>query len=363
MGDPYNYDIFQQIYCLCMATGAVGNIIDSEENLQAALKKALDEHLPELSGSWTISWGPRVYQEQTPDSLGGPDNVWFAAVDDTQKVCVVAIAGTASNSLVDIHEDLDISDVVDFDYWVEQWSLQGIPRPPRSTPDPNTSSRFPYCAKGLCDGVWNILSNVSTEPRDEGKRIDEYLRDLDSSYTIVFTGHSLGGALAPVTALGLVQANLLTGKDVKVLPSAGVSPGNDKLATNYATAFPKEPSQGTGYRVYNTDYYNVFDIIPQAWSISPKDHDRNLNNILDKIIHCTEKFLPEAETFLNQAIGASYCSHIRYTPLPGESFTGKTQPPAEVDNWLVVLFFASNSHVLDYWEELGIQGWTEWLKN
>ncbi|KAI0904520.1 hypothetical protein F4823DRAFT_567633 [Ustulina deusta] len=362
MGDNFNFDIFQQIYCLSFLTGSVGGHEAPEATLQAILKEFLTETLPQLTGSWTLSWGPRVYKEIPESPEGGPDNVWFAAVDDIQKVCVVAIAGTASNSLADIHQDLDVSNVVEFNTWVKLWSPQGIPPPTCTTPNPGTSPQPPYCAKGTCDGVWNIVNNVSTEP-GEGTRIDQYLRGLDSGYTVVFTGHSLGGALAPIVALGLVQANLTGNNDVKVLPSAGVSPGNDTLAAKYAAAFPKDPSAGTGYRVYNTDYYNVFDIIPQAWSIRPKDHDRNLNNILDNIVHCTGNFLPDAETFWNKAIGASYCSHITYTPLPGESFTGRTQPPPEVDDVSALSDYAGKAHVLDYWDELGIREFMEGSEN
>lgn len=127
MGDNFNFDIFQQIYCLSFVAGSVGSMEGSEATLQAKMKQALAKTLPELTGSWTLSWGPRVYKEQTPESSkGGPDNVWFAAVDDTQKVCVVAIASTACNSPADLHQDLDVTHVVEFNTWVKLWSPQGI---------------------------------------------------------------------------------------------------------------------------------------------------------------------------------------------------------------------------------------------
>ncbi|KAJ2988461.1 hypothetical protein NUW58_g3967 [Xylaria curta] len=350
--DDFNYNLFQQIYCLSMASNIVGKTEGTEANLQAAMKQALNQKLPILTGSWALSWGPRVYQEQDPDSpKGGPDNAWFAAVDDTQKICVVAIAGTASNSDVDLHQDIDVKDVVNFNAWVDQWSAQGIAKPTVSVPDPNTSSQLPYCSKGTCAGVYNILSNVSTES-GEGTRIDQYLRDLDSSYTVVFTGHSLGGALAPVSALGLVKKNLIGNKNVKIVPSAGVSPGNDKFAADYAAALPKDTQPGPGYSVYNVDYYNVFDVVPQAWSISPSD-DRNLNNILTEILHCSDSLKPTAEFFWGLAFDDSKNSNIRYTPLPGESFTAQP-PPTLIDTWGELLNVVSYEHVIAYWEELGI---------
>ncbi|KAI1750632.1 hypothetical protein F4782DRAFT_244475 [Xylaria castorea] len=357
MDDPYHYNLFQQIYCLAMATGIVSNYQAPEAALQAALKQALNQVLPQLTGNWTVSWGPRVYKEKNQDSPeGGPDNVWFAAVDDNQKVCVVAIAGTASNSWADISQDFNVFEVVDFNAWVELWSSEGIPQPEARKPTQDNGSALSYCAKGTCDGVWNVLNNVSTEP-DEGTRIDQYLAGLDSSYTVVVTGHSLGGALSPIVALGLVKAKLAGSHKVKVLPSAGVSPGNDKLAADYATTFPKDPLLGEGYQVYNTDYYNTFDIVPQAWSIDTND-DRNLHNILDKIIHPTDDFRPEVEGYVNLAIALSKASQIRYTPLPGQSFTGP-QPPDQFQSWDEVTLILGAEHVLAYWDKIGI---TEFMK-
>ncbi|TRX94670.1 hypothetical protein FHL15_004442 [Xylaria flabelliformis] len=357
MDDPYHYNLFQQIYCLSMATGIVSNRQDTEAVLQAALKESLNEVLPQLTGNWSISWGPRVYKEKNQDSSeGGPDNVWFAAVDDTQKICVVAIAGTASNSLADIYEDINVYEVVDFNAWVKLWSHEGIPEPVKSTPTQDNASTTSYCARGTCIGVWNVLSNVSTEA-GEDTRIDQYLTGLDPSYTVVVTGHSLGGALAPIVALGLVEAEMAGSHKIKVLPSAGVSPGNANLAADYATTFPKDPSTGEGYQVYNTDYYNTFDIVPQAWSTDTND-DRNLHNILDKIIHTTGEFRTEVENYVNLAIGLSQASQIRYTPLPGQSFTGPP-PPVLIQNWDEAKLVLSTQHVLAYWSEFGI---TEFVK-
>ncbi|KAI1495903.1 hypothetical protein F5X99DRAFT_402064 [Biscogniauxia marginata] len=359
MGD-YDFNIFQQIYCLSMMTGFVSKQTGSEQFLQDKLKECLDEALPELPGSWSISWGPRVYQELNPEEEDksdesdkrGPDNVWFAAVDDTQKVCVVAIAGTASNSDADIYQDITVSKVVDFDAWVELWSLYGIPEPYQSAPTQETASTLPFCAKGICVGVWNVMNNSSTR-YGEVIRIDQYLRSLDPSYTIVVTGHSLGGALAPLVALGLAKSGLVDSNNLKVLPSAGVSPGNEKFAADYAATFLKDPESATDYQVYNTDYYNEFDIVPQAWSVDPED-DRNLDIIQDKIIHTDNTILAiEVSIIVGNAKLASHNSQIRYTPLPGQRFTGPTpqDPIHDKDELRNVL---GNEHVCAYWDELGI---------
>ncbi|KAI0100078.1 hypothetical protein GGR51DRAFT_533760 [Nemania sp. FL0031] len=348
MGDKWNFNLFQQIYCFAMMTGIVGDITASEKDLQDAMIATFNEVVPGLSGSWTISWGPRVYKEDDkPDT--GPDNVWFAAIDEIQKICVVAIAGTQSNSLPDLYQDFDVIEVVDFNGWVRQWSKDGIPQPKNA--NPTADKTLPYCAKGTCAGVWNVLKNASTAA-SEGIRIDEYLRSLDSSYTIVFTGHSLGGALAPMSALGLTKASLLGDHTVKVLPSAGVSPGNEILTADYVNTFPKDPPSGEGYQVYNLDYYNTLDVVPQAWSVHSED-DRNLNIILDRIIHPSEDYLPKLRELLAGAIGLSVLSQVRYTPLPGLPFTGPP-PPDVIHNKEELEAYMGIGHVFSYWKKTGI---------
>ncbi|KAI1116577.1 hypothetical protein F5Y14DRAFT_449089 [Nemania sp. NC0429] len=349
MGDQWGFNLFQQIYCFSMMTGIVSGHKGSEQELQDAMITIFNDKVPGLTGNWTISWGPRVFKEKK-DPKYGPDNVWFAAIDEKQKICVVAIAGTQADSGPDIYQDIDVVEVVDFNAWVGQWSQHGGITEPQ-TADPTENKLLPYCAKGVCAGVWNVLRNTSTAA-GEGMRIDEYLRSLDSSYTVVFTGHSLGGALAPISAKGLTQANLIGDRTVKVLASAGVSPGNEIFAANYTSSFPQDPPSGEGYQVYNLDFYNTLDVVPQAWSINLLD-DRNLENILTKIIHPSEDFSLAAKILFVLAFGQSLMSKIRYTPLPGRSFTGPP-PPDVVNSVSEVLDYLSNGHVYYYWKETGI---------
>ncbi|KAI0121773.1 hypothetical protein F4814DRAFT_189830 [Daldinia grandis] len=347
----FDYNLIQQIYCLSMVTGVVSDKENTETNLQAALKKTLDDTLPRLTGAWSISWGPRVFKEKPDESKGGPDNVWFAAIDHAQKVCAVAIAGTAANSISDLWQDFNVGAVVDFGAWVESWSSQGIPKPEEDHSEQKDPSRS-YCAKGTCDGTWNLLNNPSTAV-NSGLRIDEYLQQLDPDYTVVFTGHSLGGALAPTSALGLARSKICCKNTIKVLPSAGVSPGNNIFAKEYSEVFTKDPPSGKGYKVYNIDFYNIYDIVPQAWSTNP-DHDRNLDNILNNILHCSDEFKPKVEVLVSVALSLATQSRIPYTPLPGQSFVGHPPPEDPIDNWDQVKAHFSQHHVLTYWDELGI---------
>ncbi|GAW17567.1 hypothetical protein ANO14919_070250 [Xylariales sp. No.14919] len=354
------YNLFQQIYILSMITGLASDVKDTEQNIQDRLEKCLQGTLPKLACTWKLSWGPRVFKK-VDDPEQQLDNAWYAAIDHTKNICVVAIAGTASSSMEELIENFRVNEVVDFNAWVGGWSTEGIPEP-TITPPADINPELPYCARGTSIGVWNILSNVSTTTAGQGMRIDEYLRTLGPEYTIVVTGHSLGGALSPIVALGLKQANLLSGYEVKALPSAGVSPGNDVLARRYAEAFPKDPSAGESYRVYNMDFYNVYDFVPQAWSLT--DADRNLNNILGKILHIPEGDLLNTLQFLVAlAVGRSEASGIPYTPLQGQNFEGSPPPPDSIETEGELGDVLSWQHVGAYWDEIGITDFMQPVKD
>ncbi|OTB05989.1 hypothetical protein M426DRAFT_10125 [Hypoxylon sp. CI-4A] len=346
-------NLFQQLYCLSMVSNVVSQSQGSEQELERKMKQELDEGLPKLPGQWVTSWGPRVFKEKNPTSSeGGPDNVWYAAVEKTRKICVVSISGTARNSLADIVQDILVQEVVDFNAWVKQWSSsKGIPKPQTGTPNESTSSTTAYCAKGTCLGAWNVLRNTGTAA-DKIIRIDQYLSSLDKSYSIVFAGHSLGGALSPVVALGLLEANMVGSHDVKVLPSAGPSPGNDKLSLDYAERFPKTPASATDYQVFNMDYYNALDIVPQAWSLNPAQ-DRNLDNILTKILHLGDEVDETGKLSVELAKYISGQSKVQYTPIPGQMFTGPPTPEV-IHSWKDVKEVIGREHVRAYWDEIGI---------
>ena len=131
MSITYDFNLAQQIYALCFASNAIGECTGSESVLQAKLVAALQQELPAISGGWEIAWGPRVY---LPANADHPQNVWFAAVSETQKTVVVAVAGTAVLSRLDWLNDFDVDKIVDFATWTNSWNLtDGVSKPPVNT--------------------------------------------------------------------------------------------------------------------------------------------------------------------------------------------------------------------------------------
>lgn len=185
-------DLFQQYYCLNAAANAVGKQQGHTADLQNAMYKVLNNSLSSLTGGWQLSFGPRVYKKNDSASTG-PDNAWYAAVSDSQKICVVAIAGTSLASPQGwCAIDFGVGRVVDFGAWTANWSAKSIPAPSPITGVPVTG--IGYAALGSCVGTANVLSNPSNQYAANGQLLGEYLANtvVPSGYKIVFTGHSMG---------------------------------------------------------------------------------------------------------------------------------------------------------------------------
>jgi len=73
---------------------------------------------------------------------------------------------------------------------------------------------------------------------------------------IVVSGHSLGGALSPVVALALSQASGISDISIQAMPTAGPTPGNEKLASLLSQNLNQ----------YNA-IYNSIDVVPHAWEM------------------------------------------------------------------------------------------------
>jgi hypothetical protein len=190
-------DQFQQYYCLNAAANAVGKKQGYAADLQNALYQVLNTSLPKLTGGWELGFGPRVFKKNDISSTG-PDNAWYAAVSASQKLCVVAVAGTSLASPQGWCKiDFGVGAVVDFGAWTKNWSTKSIPAPSPITGSPVTGTG--YAALGTCVGVYNVLSNPSNQYAANGQLLGEYLANtiVPAGYQIIFTGHSMGECLVP----------------------------------------------------------------------------------------------------------------------------------------------------------------------
>jgi hypothetical protein len=250
------YTLQQQAFALSMIASAGATDVASpsvvETDLEETINAFLDASPPPI-GPWSIAWGP-VVTEYSPNI---PSNAMFVAesTEGGNPVYVVAIAATNLSS----HFDVVVEDVGLALTWPSSSPVSW------STPPDDLS---PHVTTGTIDGVDVLLEMV--DPFSPTSTLVEFLATVaDTSATLVFTGHSLGGALAPALALALFGAGddgLLSRKawgNVYLYPTAGPTVGDQDYAEYWNRAFPPVPGSAT--TSWNQLVWNTMDVVPHAW--------------------------------------------------------------------------------------------------
>jgi len=242
------FDLWQQAFTFTLMSSAddrrTGTGRELAEYLAASIRSRLrNPGLQNLiGGSWELAWGPGIFQ--SPKSSAA-DNAIFLVRDTVNGVYVIAIAGTNPSSSFDIIEDLAIQHPL-------AWPYGG--NAPAGT----------QIAPGTRDGANALLSLESG-----GQTLLTYLQNVEatSSSTLIFTGHSLGGALAPTLALAMAEQgfNPSAWQAVYVYPTAGPTAGNSAFAGFFSQTFPQPAAGPQQWQVWNADLANRLDVVPQAW--------------------------------------------------------------------------------------------------
>jgi hypothetical protein len=247
------YNLQQQAFAVSMLSNGVAGVENSD---QPALEKMLAGDIAAKLGSsiftdnigtWKTIWGPAVYvygKDISGRDRPVADTAMYAAQNQSTNDIVVGIAGTNPVSRIDIALDLDVGDAVPF---------TGAPA-------------GALVAFGTLSGI-NILERM-VDP-SSGETLLSFLNGLaPTNANLIFSGHSLGGALAPVFALDLLVNHGLTSSNfsnVFTYPTAGPTPGNAAFASFYATKFAA--GTGSGWQVWNQNVCNTIDAVPHAWNL------------------------------------------------------------------------------------------------
>lgn len=347
-------DEWTKLYTLSFFSGAVGNMVGTQACLQKAIDDVLPGEIQKLESNWALSWGPRVYKRDPEDVLFGPDNVWYAAANESEKLVLVAVAGTAAKSEQGwLVIDGDVRQTVDFKKWIATWTLNDIPKPNPSFATPGTTR----AAMGTCIGVWNVASSTS-DSSSPGTTIGQYL-ETKQDYTVIFAGHSLGGAVSPLTALALLQSKIVSSnKPWYILPSAGATPGNQKLIDLMSVQFPPGnlPSHpAKQYEVFNRDLYNTLDVVPQAWSLDGSS-SRRLDNIKQIYAGLRDPAADDLGIVVDGLKVLSRASGIEYKPIVGAPFAGVSFDASSLDpsNLDAVEKQVYTEHITAYTQYFGI---------
>lgn len=277
------YDIVQTTFLLCMsANGAADIKANQPGDLQGYLGAFLNGgntpintqypgFFPQMNsmlagGDWRVVWGPSVYATEytppTPDADSDTQyvasNSMYVAYSPSQSTYVVAVAGTNPISQYDWKdEDEDVSPL-----YRAKWPPQ-LPFVRKE----NITEDVAVISAATALGLSNLLTQL-TDPA-HGGTLDNFLASVKNTNnaTLIFCGHSLGGALAPTLALYL-QSKLSSWKHVYVLPAAGPTPGNKKFADLFNAAYKKTSVTGvtTPYGYWNLNFANSVDVVPRAWN-------------------------------------------------------------------------------------------------
>ncbi len=200
---------------------------------------------------WKIVWGPTIY---TFSDAILQDNMMFVAQQISEPSnYIVAIRGTNQLALLDwTKEDFKVCRKV-------AWPLPEGVNVGKAKISRATHIGF--------DALLNKMIPVKGLP-GEGKSITQFLTEIASNgkIQVMFTGHSLAGALAPTLALWFKQqqdSNNGNGWDgkrnatISTITFAGATAGNHDFA-NYSDQLFGEHCQ----RIWN-----ALDIVPHAWEI------------------------------------------------------------------------------------------------
>lgn len=259
------FDPWQQVFTISQLVNKDGKATkQTAAQLQADLETTIQGDLNSapfqsvIGDSWKVVWGPCVYQKTPPpEGPGVVDNAMFVAQNTATNMYVVAIAATSFHSFFDQHtEDLKVNPIMAWPY--------GQAMPPGTTfPAGVAIAPGTHIGVGILQGMQDGASN---------KSLVAFLQGVQSTAaSLVFTGHSLGGALAPALACALLtQGNLdlASWGNVYIYPTAGPTPGNGAFATLFQTLFPQTAVGAQPWQIWNSLLWNNLDIVPHAWNES-----------------------------------------------------------------------------------------------
>jgi Lipase (class 3) len=342
------FDPWQQVFTMSMLVNREGHATgQTAAQLQGNLASIIQDDLEDsqfqslIGDSWEIAWGPCVFQNS---GSGVVDNAMFVAENTATNTYVVAIAATSFHSVFDKSvEDASVNPIKAWPY--------GQAMPPGAT--------FPAgvaIAPGTTLGV-NVLLNMPNAEGQTGPSLAAFLQSVQSSTaTVVFTGHSLGGALAPTLACALITQGDLDPADwahVYVYPTAGPTPGNASFVTLFQTLFPQTAAGSQPWQVWSSLLWNSLDIVPHAWN------ETTLSQIASLYLPTVS---PGAIVLGALAAAALSAQGQGYQQLPSKgALAGTFLPPSSIPNPLAspasfpFMAEALYQHIDAYFALLGVQ--------
>ena len=280
-----------------------GTVPELEQQLYGDIETELKTYSEQL-GPWSILWGPAIYQAPFSEVA---DNALYLAKQEGKggepDQIVVAIAGTNGISW--------------FGWLVLDFGVAAQVKWQWGNPSPELD---PKIAAGTYTGL-TILQYLkpSAGLPGAGTTFRDFLKsNLNQETKLTVSGHSLGGALSPVTALWLLDTQDKWDKqkyaEVFCIPSAGPTVGN----TDFSRYYDEKDELGTR----TIRIFNELDVVTQAWNLDaldkvPNDYNPPIEPDLsvDSLVYLAKnaakngdyyQILPEAESIASEFNPGSY---------------------------------------------------------
>jgi len=331
-------DIYQQVLALSFEMNSTSADTGTAEQLQTALAGNLGALLTNAAfagtDSWELAWGPVVWQSPYSNVT---DQAVAVCYNETQNYYVVPIAATNGHSAFDVFlEDLATTPAF----------MQANP-----TAGGGNLSYGNYVAL-------QVLLNLASG----GQTLSAYLGTTASTTSnLVFSGHSLGGGLAPLLAYALYPKGTSGSgwNNVYTFPTAGPTTADATFQAAYNAVY--EPVGTSGYQRWNVNQFNGRDLVPHAWSTCSDSVGPNLNDVTASIIgqnfgmyYTNTNMAIEVEALRNMAEGLAGGGSNPYEPVNNyKLFTADQQNGQITTNALLgaeILY----QHVTAYIAEFGL---------
>lgn len=360
-----NFDVFQQTFALSLLSNLASDYIADErytpgthgDPLEAQLAANIQATLPMpvvaagLGSGWQIVWGPAVWRGADSRVAHNAALVFYhpeVIYEDGTRAAtyVVAIAATNLISGYDwIVEDFTVSSTVNWTQYHPAVASVTVASPDALTP---------VISKGTATGVAHIAALTPTYPAHGKTSLSDFIRQLNGTASagsrIIFTGHSLAGALAPTFALYLKEHGALSAFErALVYPTAGASPGNGGFSRRFAAAFPRQAAGEQPWQSWNVLIHNQYDIVPHAWSLGTLLQLLTIygNSEAEGGVKLPEQIYG----VVLAALADSAASKTLYAALPGAQFSGGSPGPAPATA-AAYLATAGMQHVKAYIAEI-----------
>lgn len=279
------YSKEQQIYSLSFSTNsAYGRSFDSVPQMQEFVTNVANKVLKEnkatrqfIGDDWETVWGPIVYSHNPGEFSVIADNTMGVFFSPSQKLFVIAIAGTNAKSIFDWkEEDFAVKKLV-------PW--KSITGEGKGCISQGTHTGLDVLLHKMMDKNEKSMSMLS--------KLKQYIsQNKISDAEVAVTGHSLGGALAPALALYMLDKRSEWDSDgmisISSYPTAGPTLGDEDFVKHYESKVKHDKSKIEKGKISYFAKYNPLDVVPKAW-------DKELLATIPQLYKDSIEILPRQE--------------------------------------------------------------------